>query len=335
MAIRHYPMMPCTITDLDCGIGSDCNLVLTCNKKRFDVVLSRRPPPGFDEEHSIECQLLQKLDCAIESHENSEIDVIYEEISDLVASTCQPIFRELAPIIEDGPQKNDLHTFLNPDTFELQLVTLKGEAKVIERQTPTLPRMPRTQDLLNAKSTLPEFRSSEVEVLDELLGARILKVSINGRISCCKVITEYTHKSIAREFNLLRRILDANLPYIRVPKPVGYIKSDHDDVIAVLYDYIQADPNTPNLDLVRIDSVDKFRRAKWANQIRHTVAQLHDIGIIWGDGKPGNVLIDEDDGAWIIDFGGGWTKGWVKPELAETVEGDLQALKNIIEFLEV
>lgn len=31
---------------------------------------------------------------------------------------------------------------------------------------------------------------------------------------------------------------------------------------------------------------------------------LHGIGIVWGDGKAENVLIDINDNAWIIDFGG-------------------------------
>ena len=103
MAIRHYPIMPYTVTDLNCGIGLNCNLVLTCNKKRFDVVLLRCPPPGFDKEHSIKCQLLQKLNCAIKFYTNSKIDVICKEISNLVVSTCQLIFWELAYIIKDGP----------------------------------------------------------------------------------------------------------------------------------------------------------------------------------------------------------------------------------------
>jgi len=60
-----------------------------------------------------------------------------------------------------------------------------------------LPRMSQTKDLLNTKSTLPKFRSLEVKVLDKLLGARILKVLINGQISYYKVITKYTYKSIA------------------------------------------------------------------------------------------------------------------------------------------
>lgn len=62
--------------------------------------------------------------------------------------------------------------------------------------------------------------------------------------------------------------------------------------------------------------------------MQDTVRLLHQIGVIWGDGKASNVLIHrETDDAWVIDFGGGWTEGWV--------EGDRVAGKKIFEFLEV
>src|SRR5262249_17783499 len=58
------------------------------------------------------------------------------------------------------------------------------------------------------------------------------------------------------------------------------------------------------------------RRQKWASQIREAVDQLHGVGVIWGDGKGSNVIVDEKDNAWLIDFGGGFTEGWVDKELA-------------------
>ena len=41
-------------------------------------------------------------------------------------------------------------------------------------------------------------------------------------------------------------------------------------------------------------------KEKWVAQIEHTVAELHKNDIIWGDAKPENVLIDEDDNAWVL-----------------------------------
>jgi hypothetical protein len=49
--------------------------------------------------------------------------------------------------------------------------------------------------------------------------------------------------------------------------------------------------------------------------------------------KPGNVLIDDDRQAWLIYFEGGRTLGCVDQELLDTVEGDLQGLETLREFL--
>ena len=53
------------------------------------------------------------------------------------------------------------------------------------------------------------------------------------------------------------------------------------------------------------------------------------------DGKASNIVIDKEQNAWLIDFGGGWTEGWVDEELADSVEGDNQAVVRISEFLGV
>ena len=53
-------------------------------------------------------------------------------------------------------------------------------------------------------------------------------------------------------------------------------------------------------------------RQRWKTQIDDTVAQLHANGIIWGDVKDANVLIERKTrDAWLIDFGGSVTDGWV------------------------
>ena len=52
-----------------------------------------------------------------------------------------------------------------------------------------------------------------------------------------------------------------------------------------------------------------------------------------GDAKAGNILFDIDDNVWIIDFGGGYTRGWVEKNRMETIEGDEEALSKIKQLL--
>ena len=69
------------------------------------------------------------------------------------------------------------------------------------------------------------------------------------------------------------------------------------------------------------------------DQVTDTLTQLHNAGLVWGDAKPDNILIDKNDDAWVIDFGGGYTRGFVEREKAGTVEGDLQGLERIVEYV--
>lgn len=55
--------------------------------------------------------------------------------------------------------------------------------------------------------------------------------------------------------------------------------------------------------------------------------------IVWGDVKTENVLIDRESNAWITDFGGGYTPGWVDERKAGTVEGGEEGLAKILDFI--
>ena len=74
-------------------------------------------------------------------------------------------------------------------------------------------------------------------------------------------------------------------------------------------------------------------RRRWATQISRSLDKLHEGGIIWGDVKAENVLIDKDDNAWLIDFGSSYTVVWVDEEKAGTLEGDAQGLAKIMDIL--
>ncbi|KAJ5130043.1 uncharacterized protein N7515_006082 [Penicillium bovifimosum] len=74
-------------------------------------------------------------------------------------------------------------------------------------------------------------------------------------------------------------------------------------------------------------------RLRWSTQIQNYVKCLHAADVVWGDTKPENVLVDTKGDAWLIDFGGSYTRGWVDEDKQETVEGDLQGVQRINDWL--
>jgi serine/threonine protein kinase len=134
------------------------------------------------------------------------------------------------------------------------------------------------------------------------------------------------------ELGNYKRNTESNLdPDIRICRLLGVVKDDENQLIGLLLTYIECDfltlacaaePDTP-----------ASTKQKWVDQVTGTLTQLHEAGIAWGDAKPDNVLIDKNDDAWIIDFGGGYTQGFVEREKARTIEGDLQGLEKTVEYV--
>lgn len=51
-------------------------------------------------------------------------------------------------------------------------------------------------------------------------------------------------------------------------------------------------------------------------QLEAGLGELHQAGIIWGDAKPENILVDKNNDFRIIDFEGGYTEGWIDQDQA-------------------
>ncbi len=287
--------------------------------------------PSIDGPNCVVSLLWQRLDDASFEDDDEKMEKAMDELINLAQTTCQPIFRELPLVIDDPPQRQDLDTFLNPKSVMLELVTIDGGPEVIRRDNVTAPCFEyQSVDMTNINTNLPKFHSQQIAVLQDLWGQRVSKVSVDGQVRVCKLAGKWLHDSLPREILSLQRIVEAVIASsIRVPSIRAFVMSVDGDVIGILIDYIQPSEEIGNLDCNLLHTIAKSRREKWARQVEETLHQLHEIDVIWGDVKPANVLIDKTDDAWIIDFGGGRTEGWVDEDLSGTKEGDLQGLEKI------
>ncbi|KAF4455857.1 Serine threonine protein kinase [Fusarium austroafricanum] len=133
------------------------------------------------------------------------------------------------------------------------------------------------------------------------------------------------------ELDTHKKIVKARIspPHVQICRIYGLV-GDESGLLGMLFPWI--DKREVMSKWLVEESPSDLRR-RWASQIEASVKKLHQEGIIWGDVKGDNVLIDKNDDAWVIDFGGSYTPGWVDPDKAGTLEGDEQGLRKIMDML--
>lgn len=97
-----------------------------------------------------------------------------------------------------------------------------------------------------------------------------------------------------------KKILMASCPEALICQLHGVVQ-DGNGLTGMLFPWIE---KKSVLSRAKATQSSMILRQKWANQIRRSFETLHKHAIIWGDVKAENVLIDTDDNAWLVDFGG-------------------------------
>ncbi|KAL9053572.1 MAG: hypothetical protein Q9162_004669 [Coniocarpon cinnabarinum] len=145
--------------------------------------------------------------------------------------------------------------------------------------------------------------------------------------------------SVERELSILHKLsnLKSSDPKgtknLRFPALEGLIAppatpGSHASIFGFL---LQLIPNPTPLTHKFDSSIPSSKRDRWGTDSKDMVKCLHDHGITWGDAKADNFLVDgtEKEELWMIDFGGGFTEGWVSSDLVETREGDREGIEKI------
>ena len=254
------------------------------------------------------------------------------------------ILTSMAPEEETQIESKTLEQWYAPPTHffdlrfhgsELAAVELEESDELRQAMEALVPRLPMPGYITSLD--LPWYRPSELQVLDtsDSLGPlRPSRVRIGEKEYFVKIVDMTQPGPTKREIKVLRQIESLGLhKQFHVPQVVGLVRFGDNDgsgkknnIMGFLQTEIQSP--TPLTEMIDTD-VPQKRREKWAKESERIVALLHEHGLVFGDCKADNFLVDQQGELWIIDFGGSYTEGWIDAELNETEEGDDMGVRKI------
>lgn len=249
-----------------------------------------------------------------------------------------PIFNQVEPSLLDR-RPFSLQDYLSPETYRFILYVIDEQEE--PRFDYEVPKQPRLSGLdlnglpLYCKWQL--FRPSEIEICidhhEEAFSNFPTKVIAGGNMCFYKPLDYDDKRSAIREIDIFKRMETLGISEaVHATRLYGIIQDEKSSrVIGLLLSWINCENKT--LECALGPETPTVLRLKWGQQVSTTLACLHEAGIVWGDAKAANILVDMDDNAWIIDFGGGYTRGWVGKDHMETIEGDQEGLSKIKELL--
>jgi Lipopolysaccharide kinase (Kdo/WaaP) family len=319
--------------------NKDSQLNVFVSNKHFQIELKAS---NFEKSPTLLADYLrhlEHLDPEYLPEQEVDFEDPLEELADWALQCFLPVFREIPPL--DIHQKYTLHDCLFPEVFHYSLYADQSQLLPVFLDKSGSGRfmgalLPESEEV--DYSTFPIYRPDEIEIpisdKSIALPAVPRKVFIKGQqVAFMKSVGAGDVNSTCRELKAYARIQAASFSEpINTCRLLGIVQIPSSGrIVGLLLSYIES--NNKTLLCMGKDPQYTSMRQKWLTQITRSIERLHTCGAVWGDVKPGNVLIDTQDDAYLIDFGGGYTRGWVEKELANTAEGDLQGLQRISKFL--
>ncbi|KAL6802693.1 hypothetical protein GGI42DRAFT_324975 [Trichoderma sp. SZMC 28013] len=323
---------------------NDCTLVIrTDNGRAFYCQIS---PSRFRQSPMFQDQYFRCLNLLRSGEE--EDDFYMEDACDWLSKPFEPLIARLAPctLKRPGDELPTLAEYLFPPHFVCSLSATDEKLETFEEDSKShdwgSPMIFVKQDFLDDLDRWTRsYRPNEVAICYDNPRDVLIKppkrVMIRDRDGSQleyffkRFNTSFGLEHAKTELNTHKRIAEAHLP----PPPKAFIGHLHgvvrdgNGLAGMLFTWIN---NKGVLSKARADQSTVLLKARWATQIKDTLEMLHHRNIIWGDAKAENILIDMDDNAWVIDFGGSYTVGWVDEDKAGTLEGDAQGLARILDI---
>lgn len=226
----------------------------------------------------------------------------------------------------------------------IQAVELASSEDLEERMTKLRPHLAPIPKYIS-NIDVPWYSSVDLTVLEcadtpDPYHPCLVKHRQRGDQMFFKTVDNNNTQPIKREIDILDKIEKKGLGQkFNCPKLLGIVtcatsdKAEQNSRSSIM-GFLQTAIDQPTPLTTKLDStVPQAKRDAWAQKADEAKKILHENGIIWGDAKADNFMVDAEDKLWIIDFGGSYTEGWVDPEIAETKNGDNMGVEKIVNAL--
>ncbi|KAH7002978.1 hypothetical protein EDB82DRAFT_482319 [Fusarium venenatum] len=333
------------VYELHGGNGDGADITFLFNGKVMSVSIFPTNGPSTKSTlhlgpgRPLQDHLVDVISEAITCKNHNEYEKLVDEVFGVILEAGRPLFSSLGSITQ---QSQSLHELLFPEIiyFRLQAPAMYATILPIDpsKANNIIASDPAFTDNwdeeLKIRRDLPCFTPDEMTVTKVLLrgfNSVTAAVRVHGRDLFCKVVARPSGlcgTEEGRELEYLGEISKA-FQYpdtIHVPQFLGYV---HHKETQQILGFLQEWVHGSRLSNINITT---RNRGKWMAQISQTINRLHEHGLFWGNGKPGNVLIDEKDDIWLIGCGGGFMYEDNQGRL-EIIERDQKACTEIAEFL--
>lgn len=275
-------------------------------------------------------------------------DIFDTDVYEWIVKPCEPLLVELAPPPPGDPNHTrvSLQQHLFAESFVLHLDIIDEELlarRVLTGKAPFRPSFCRfDESFLDELEEWTHFYDPAGIILSfkdpkDALFQEPGKVLIDNEQTECFYKPCHSRIEAVRELKTYKAIAAAGLygGQLNLCRVHGVVMDECDFILGILLSYVDcADrPLSARVSPEDADDPPTRVRRKWVGQLDVTLSSLHKAGIVWGDVKAENVLIDQSNNAWITDFGGGYTEGWVDRALADTIEGDAMGMAKIRKLL--
>ncbi len=346
------------ITDIHVISSAQVAVTIFYNFKHLVVSLFQVPQP---EGHPIENKLIDILCQAVTAEKEWEQDTFDEydkydngmekhwelrsKAEKILRHFGKFVFAHSAPPVMTTPNGLNLQDLLYPVVFHLRLQTIKGKvimSRIVSDQavfTPEPDTKPKDDPSFEPDPGLLVSSAEDIQVLSVMDSTGVVcRVCVNGQIMLAKAYRDgVSCHRLQTEMNKLAQIGKAERRFeikLATTEILGYITDAHTGIIlGYLAEWIESCPHGTTLDDIDLRKIPFDVRRKWAEQVQEAVEDLHCLNLLWGDCKPRNIIINEDEDVCLIDLGGSFSRQWVDQKNSDTLKGDEQGLANIVKYL--